>query len=279
MPRCLHHLSRCVPSGWKPRAWSPTTPPPLLSRQGAVAKYRVPLGLNQRCPVEYGKVEWSGRQFRASVITGCRRALHSSLPRVEGELAAAAAGLLKRLGEYGRVHDDVLGWARDDWPFAPVRVHVGTVYRKYAELRQSMEFLESQPWLPASARQLTESVLMAIGRPPIKPLVDTMPESVADHWHALCSWAHPQRRDLPGRLRMARRGMELLTGEWPWGAAWVEPSPTPPPWVDRLLGNEPRVVLDYAPLTDCSCGACVSRRREIAAARRAWGTLGHQVLP
>ena len=211
---------------------------------------------------------WSGRQFRASVISGCRTTLHSSLPQAEGDLAAAASGLLKRLGEYGRVDDDVLGWARDDWQFAPMRVHVGTVYRQYAGLRQSMEFLESQPWLPASARQLTESVLMAIGRPPVEPLVDkdSLPEAWPASWHSLCSWAGPRRRDLPGRLRLARRGWELLTGAWPWDTAWGEPSPSPPAWVEQLLGNEPRVVLDYAPLTDCSCDACVSRRREIAAA-------------
>ena len=169
----------------------------------------------------------------------------------------------------------MLGWARDDWPFPPMRVHVGTVYREYAELRRSMEFLESQPWLPASARQLTESVLMAIGRPPVKPLVDNdaLPEAWPASWHSLCSWACPRRRDLPGRLRMARRGWELLTGAWPWGAAWVEPPPSPPAWVERLLGNDPRVVLDYAPLTDCSCEACVSRRREIAAADRALSLL------
>ena len=57
---------------------------------------------------------------------------------------------------------------------------------------------------------------------------------------------------------MARRGMELLTGEWPWGRAWVEPLHPPPLWVDTLLGNELRVVLDYAPLTHCSCEACAS---------------------
>ena len=207
--------------------------------------------------VRWGAV--TGRQFRASVISGCRRALHSSLPRVEGELAAAARGLLIRLGESGRVHDDVLGFRTpDDWPFAPVPVHVGTVYREHAGLRQSVEILESQPWLPASARQLAESVLMAIGRPPVKPLAEITPGAwpISSPWRSLCSWAYPQRRDLPGRLRMARRGMELLTGEWPWGSSWVEPLEPPSSWVDALLSNEPRVVLDYAPLTDCPCEAC-----------------------
>ena len=34
----------------------------------------------------------------------------------------------------------MLGWARDDWPFAPMRLlHVGTVYREFAELHRSME--------------------------------------------------------------------------------------------------------------------------------------------
>ena len=139
------------------------------------------------------------------------------------------------------MHDDVLGLRTpDDWPFAPVPVRVGTVYREHAGLRQSVELLESQPWLPASARQLAESVLMAVGRPPVKPLVEIMPGAwpIPSPWRSLCSWAYPQRCDLPGRLRMARRGMELLTGEWPWGSSWVEPLEPPPPWVVRGVGAD-----------------------------------------
>ncbi len=209
----------------------------------------------------------TGRQCRASVISGCRRALHSALAAAEGEFASAARGLLIRLGESGRVHDDVLGWMPDDWPFEPVRVHIGTVYREHAGLRQSVEFLESQPWLPDSARSLAESMLKAIGRPRVNPLVDSLPEPWPTSWASLCSWACPQRRDLPGRLRLARRGIEILTGNWPWGIAWAEPMHPPASWVDVLLGTEPRVVLDYAPLTQCSCESCVNRRSEIETAR------------
>ena len=169
-----------------------------------------------------------------------------------------------RLGESGRVPDDVLGLTPED--LGPV----GRCYREHKGLRRSVESLESQPWLPKSARELAESVLMAIGRPPVEPLVAEadMPESWEDSWRSLCSWAAPQRRDLPGRLRLARRAMELLTGKWPWASVW-EPAcpPRTPPWVDSLLGRDSRVVLDYAPLTDCSCASCVSRRSEIAAAR------------
>jgi len=39
-----------------------------------------------------------------------------------------------------------------------------------------------------------------------EPLVDVMPQAWPASWQSLCGWAHPQRRDLPGRLRMARRG-------------------------------------------------------------------------
>jgi hypothetical protein len=211
----------------------------------------------------------TGRQYRASVISGCRRALHNALERTDRDLETAINGLLVRLGASGRVGDDVLGCVPDDWPSTPLYVRVGTADRKHDGLRHSVEFLESQPWLPASARYLAESVLKAIGRPSVRALVDRLPEPGPVAWQSLCGWAHPRRRDLPGRLRMARRALELLTGSWPWGSAWVEPRPQPvPSWVDGLLGRDRRVILDYAPLTRCSCDACVSRRLEIEGAYR-----------
>ena len=164
----------------------------------------------------------------------------------EGELRQRLHGLLMRLGESGRVHDDVLGWDPDEWPSESVRDHTGSVYRQHRGLRQSIEFLESQPWLPDSARYLTELVLKAIGRPAVVPLLDRPPRAMDDLVGLTCAaGACPRRRDLPGRLRLARRGMEILTGEWPWGTEWAEPVIPPPSWVDVSLAREPRVVLDY----------------------------------
>ena len=139
----------------------------------------------------------TGRQYRASVISGCRRALHNALERTDRDLETAINGLLVRLGASGRVGDDVLGCVPDDWPSTPLYVRVGTADRKHDGLRHSVEFLESQPWLPASARYLAESVLKAIGRPSVRALVDRLPEPGPVAWQSLCGWAHPRRRDLP----------------------------------------------------------------------------------
>ncbi|MDE2920117.1 MAG: hypothetical protein OXR64_09760 [Chloroflexota bacterium] len=132
-----------------------------------------------------------------------------------------------------------------------------------------MEVLESQPWLPASARTIIESVLQAIGRPPppVDALMDSLPESDALAWESICGWVRCKRRDYPGRLRMARRAWELLTGSWPWGSCWVETQRPVADWVGARLVREPDVVLDYAPLNDCTCHACVSRREEIENAK------------
>ena len=211
----------------------------------------------------------TGRQYRASVIRGSRMALANALKLTPpADLKAATSELLKRLGSEGRVEDDVLGWAPDDWAPVLLEIRTGEADRAYDGLRQSIEFLESQPWLPTSARSITETVLQAIGRPPVRAMVDSLPEPKTSAWESLCAWANPQRRDHPGRLRMARRAVELLTGSWPWGSGWVEPTRPPTTWVDELLGRDAGVVLDYAPLTDCSCEACVSRREEIENARR-----------
>ena len=211
----------------------------------------------------------TGRQFRASVISGTRRALKDTLKHtLSADLKVAANELLRRLGSEGRVEDDVLGWAPDDWTPVLLEVRTGEADPANHGFRQSVEFLESQPWLPASARSITESVLQAIGRPPVRALVESLPEPESSAWESLCAWAKPQRRDCPGRVRMARRAVELLTGSWPWGLDWVEPTHPPAAWVDELLGRERRVVLDYAPLTKCPCEACASRREEIKDARR-----------
>lgn len=211
----------------------------------------------------------TGRQYRASVISGSRRALANAVQRTSpAELKAATSELLRRLGSEGRVEDDVLGWAPDDWAPVPLEIRTGEADPANDGLLRSIEILESQPWLPASARSITEAVLQLIGRPPVRAVVDRLPEPETSAWESLCSWAKLQRRDRPGRLRMARRAMELLTGSWPWGSDWVEPTRPPAAWVDELLAREARVVLDYAPLTHCSCEACLSRREEIDNARR-----------
>ena len=219
----------------------------------------------------------TGRAYRASVIRGTRRALECALERtLPADLRAATYELRRRLGASGPVQDDVLDLASDDWEPVPLEIRTGGYDPAYAGLRRSIEILESQPWLPASARAIVESVLQAIGRPPVDALVDRLPEPEASAWESLCIWAKPQRRDCPGRLRMARRALELLTGSWPWGWRWVETIRRPPTdWVDVLLGREARVVLDYAPLTKCCpCHSCVSRRDEIENARHLFFTGG-----
>ena len=209
---------------------------------------------------EEGKKQ-TGRRCRAAVVSGSRSSLRHALGEVSGDLEAAAQALLYRLGTDGSVDDDVLGWAPDR-PAGRVRVQTGGADQRHRGLRRSVEFLESQPWLPDSVRHLAEAVLQAIGRSPVRPLGRVAP------WPALCAWAAPLRRDEPGRLRMARRGVELLTGTWPWGTAWVDVSQPAPAWVDAALGRDRRVMLDYAPLTKCGCDACVSRRLEVAEARQ-----------
>ena len=167
----------------------------------------------------------------------------------------------------------MLGWqdAPDQSPptYRLPELPVGTApLPNTRSIRRSMEFLESQPWLPMSVRTLVEDVLQAIGRPPVRPLLARLPEPQHETWAELCAWANPQRRDLPGRLRMARRAFELLTGSWPWRSRWVDSTRQPSAWVDKLLHRERRVMLDYAPITKCSCEACGRRRVEIADARR-----------
>ena len=62
----------------------------------------------------------TGRQYRASVIRGSRMALANALKITPpADLKAATSELLKRLGSEGRVEDDVLGWAPDDWGAGP----------------------------------------------------------------------------------------------------------------------------------------------------------------
>ena len=207
----------------------------------------------------------SGRKCREAVIHGTRRAIKCTLERtIPEDLRAALCELSRRIGKVGMpVQDDVLGWAPDRWEPVRLEIRTGEYDRAHAGLRRSVEILESQPWLPASARTITESVLQAIGRPPVGPLVvGSLPESDALAWESICGWVRSKRRDCPGRLRMARRAWELLTGSWPWGKRWVETQRPAADWVGARLGREKSVVLDYAPINDCTCHACVSRREE-----------------
>ena len=231
----------------------------------------------------------SGRQCRTYVISGTRNAIKSTLKRTLPEdLRAALYELRRRIGASGTPQDDVLGWAPDRWEPVRLEIRTGEYDRANAGLLRSVEILESQPWLPASARSITESVLQAIGRRPVDALMDRLPESDALAWESICGWVRCKRRDYPGRLRMARRAWELLTGSWPWGSCWVETQrpmadwvgarTSVSPWASRSLSEtqrsaadwvgarlvrEPDVMLDYAPLNDCTCHACVSRREEI----------------
>ena len=210
----------------------------------------------------------SGRACRTRVIVGARSSIKSALNcNLPEDLRAALCELRRRVGESGPVQDDVLGWAPDSWEEDPLEIRTGEYDSANYNLRRSIEILESQPWLPASARSITESVLQAIGRRPVGALVDSLPETDALAWESICGWARPQRRDCAGMLRMARRAWELLTGSWPWGSSWVGTQRPAPRWVGDLLGREKRVVLDYAPLTKCTCPACVSRREERENAR------------
>ena len=222
----------------------------------------------------------SGRACRARVIGGTRSAIKFALERTPpADLKAALCELRRRIGESGPVEDDVLGWAPDRWEPVTLETRTGEYDRRAnADLRNSIEFMESQPWLPASARTITESVLQAIGRPSVDALVASLPEPEDLAWESICGWVRRKRRDDPGRLRMARRARELLTGSWPWSSRWVETQRSAA-WVNDLLGREKRVVLDYAPITKCTCPACVSRREEIENARNKFylGELRHEV--
>ena len=211
------------------------------------------------------KYVMSGRAYRAAVINGMRQAIKFALDRnLPADLRAALSELSRRIGKVGMtVQDDVLGWAPDRWELVPLEIRTGEYDPENAGLRKYVETLESQPWLPASARSITESVLQAIGRPPVDALMDSLPESDAFAWESICRWVSPQRRDCPGRLRMARRAWELLTGYWPWDRRWVETPRPAADWVGARLSREEDVVLDYAPIPKkCTCHACVSRREE-----------------
>lgn len=221
----------------------------------------------------------SGRACRAAVIVGTRKAIKFALEcNIPADLRAALYELRRRIGASGPVPDDVLGWAPDRWEPGLLEIGTGEYDRANAGLRRSIEILESQPWSPASTRSITESVLQAIGRPSVGALVASLPEPEALAWESICGWVRRKRRDDPGRLRMARRARELLTGSWPWSSRWVE-TQRPAAWVNDLLGREKRVVLDYAPITKCTCPACVSRREEIENARNKFylGELRHEV--
>lgn len=205
----------------------------------------------------------SGRACRTRVIVGARSSIKSALNcNLPEDLRAALCELRRRVGESGTVQDDVLGLAPDSVEPVPLEIRTGEYDSANYNLRKSIEFLESQPWLPASARTITECVLQAIGRRPVDALMDRLPESDALAWESICGWVRDKRRDCPGRLRMARRAWELLTGYWPWDLHWVETQRPAAAWVGDLLGRDARVVLDYAPLTKCPCPACVSRRKE-----------------
>ena len=127
--------------------------------------------------------------------------------------------------------------------------------------------MQAQPWLVPSVELLVEWELRSIGRLPVRQLLVAQGASLEEVWKPLCAWAAPRRRDRQGRFRLARRAAELLLGTYPWDAEWTEGEGDLPTDVREALEREPDVILDYARDTGCHCHSCVSRRKEVAAAK------------
>ena len=223
----------------------------------------------------------TGRACRASVINGTRRALAFALKRtISADLRVATNELRRRLGAAGRVQDDVLGCAPDLWDPVPLEIRTGGDDPANAGLRRSIEFLESQPWLPASARSITES-------------------RTAGDWSAAggCSGGQSAKN------RRIHMGIIMHLGNPPATRLprKATDGSTSPGTVDRIvavgfaLGRDDtavgglgrRITMPrgpcgaglYAPLTKCPCQSCVSRRIEIENARHSFFTRGADCAP
>ena len=212
----------------------------------------------------------TGGDYRYRVIQAHRTCIKNALAKYflsedqQGILQAVSA----RIGLTGEPFlADVIGKEPDREPLPagpPPPIGPGD---KFANVRSSGEFMQAQPWLVPSVELLVEWELRSIGRLPVRQLLVAQDASLEEIWKPLCAWATPLRRDRQGRFRLARRAAELLLGTYPWDAEWTEGEGDLPTDVREALEREPDVILDYARDTGCHCHSCVSRRKEVAAAK------------
>ena len=214
---------------------------------------------------------WTGPRYRASVISAHRTCLDNSLMKeLPLELREIVQRMSDRIGVTGDpVQPDMLGLKADPDPLpegpAP-KIGPGTIF---PNIRRSAEFLQAQPWLVPSVEMLCEWELRTLGRPKIKPLRVADGAALSDIWQPLCAWAAPLRRDRQGRFRLARRAAEYLLGVYPWDAGWIEGATEHlPKEIRETLERKAEVWLDYARDTGCHCRPCISRREEVAAAKK-----------
>lgn len=219
--------------------------------------------------------EWTGDRCRKSVITGHRTCLKNALATyaLSEDQRRILQAVSDRIGLHGEgFQPDVIGTAPDREPRPaglPPQIGPGT----FANIRRSGEFMQAQPWLVRSVELLVEWELRSIGRLPVRQLLVAQGASLEELWKPLCAWAAPLRRDRQGWFRLARRAAEYLLGTYPWDAEWTEDEGDLPTEVREALERESNVILDYARDTGCHCGACVSRRREVAVAREQFPAL------
>ena len=216
-------------------------------------------------------IDRAGRgDYRHCVISAHRTCIKNALAKYflsedqQGILQAVSA----RIGLTGEPFlADVIGKESDREPLPagpPPPIGPGD---KFANVRSSGEFMQAQPWLVPSVELLVEWELRSIGRLPVRQLLVAQGASLEEVWKPLCAWAAPLRRDRQGRFRLARRAAELLLGTYPWDAEWTEGEGDLPTDVREALERKPDVILDYARDTGCHCHSCVSRRKEVAAAK------------
>ncbi len=217
-------------------------------------------------------IDRAGRgDYRHCVISAHRTCIKNALAKYflsedqQGILQAVSA----RIGLTGEpILADVIGKELDREPLPagpPPPIGPGDLCTK--NIRRSGEFMQAQPWLVPSVELLVEWELRSIGRLPVRQLLVAQGASLEEVWKPLCAWAAPLRRDRQGRFRLARRAAELLLGTYPWDAEWTEGEGDLPTDVREALEREPDVILDYARDTGCHCHSCVSRRKEVAAAK------------
>ena len=216
-------------------------------------------------------IDRAGRgDYRHCVISAHRTCIKNALAKYflsedqQGILQAVSA----RIGLTGEPFlADVIGKEPDREPLPagpPPPIGPGD---KFANVRRSGEFMQAQPWLVPSVELLVEWELRSIGRLPVRQLLVAQGASLEELWKPLCAWAAPLRRDRQGRFRLARRAAEFLLGTYPWDAEWTEGEGDLPTEVREALERESNVILDYARDTGCHCHSCVSRRKEVAAAK------------
>ncbi len=218
-------------------------------------------------------IDRAGRgDYRHCVISAHRTCIKNALAKYflsedqQGILQAVSA----RIGLTGEpILADVIGKELDREPLPagpPPPIGPGDLCTK--NIRRSGEFMQAQPWLVPSVELLVEWELRSIGRPAGRPQQVARDYPLRELWAPLCAWATRLRRDRQGRFRLARRAVEFLLGYYPWDSEWIEGGEGDlPTEIRESLEKRSTVILDYARDTKCHCHSCVSRRKEVAAAK------------